>query len=90
MAQRRQGEGSYNIPYPPPADWGTTPGMFSGVVMGVTRVAVSGASKWRDFEVEGDVGINHNTNDQHIVGATHTGFEGRVKVAIEPRWSVNF
>ena len=90
VAHRRQGEGSYNIPFPPPADWGTTPGIFSGVVMGVTRVAVSGASKWRDFEVGGDVGINHNTNDQHIVGATHTGLEGRVKVAIEPRWSVNF
>jgi len=44
----------------------------------------------RDFEVSGDVGVNHNTNDQHIVGATHTGFEGRVKVAIEPRWSISF
>lgn len=90
VAHRRQGEGSYNIPFPAPADWATTPGMFSGVVMGVTRVAVRGASKWRDFEVGGDVGINHNTNDQHIVGATHTGFEGRVKIAIEPRWSVSF
>src|SRR6266446_4139723 len=83
VAHRRQGEGSYNIPFPAPADWATTPGMFSGVVMGVTRVAVSGASKWRDFEVGGDVGFNHNTNDQHIVGGTHTAFEGRVKVAIE-------
>jgi hypothetical protein len=89
-AHRRQGEGSYNIPFPLPADYATTPGMFSGVVMGVTRLGLSGASKWRDFEVGGDVGVNHNTNDQHIVGATHTGFEGRVKVAIEPRWSINF
>ena len=90
VAHRRQGEGSYNIPFPPPADWGTTPGMFSGVVMGVTRIAVTGTSKWRDFEVGYDVGLNHNTNDQHIVGATHTGLEGRVKLSIEPRWSVNF
>jgi hypothetical protein len=89
-AHRRQGEGSYNIPFPLPADYATTPGLFSGVVMGVTRLGLSGASKWRDFEVGGDVGVNHNTNDQHIVGATHTGFEGRVKVAIEPRWSINF
>jgi hypothetical protein len=89
-AHRRQGEGGYNVPFPIPADYGTTPGIFSGVVMGVTRLGLSGATKWRDFEVGGDVGVNHNTNDQHLVGATHTGFEGRVKVAIEPRWSINF
>jgi hypothetical protein len=90
VAHRRQGEGSYNIPFPLPADFATTPGIFSGVVMGVTRVGVSGATRWRDFEVGGDVGVNHNTNDLHVVGATHTGFEGRVKLAIEPRWSVSF
>jgi hypothetical protein len=90
VAHRRQGEGNYNTPFPLPADFATTPGIFSGVVMGVTRAAVSGATRWRDFEVGGDVGVNHVTNDQHVVGATHTGFEGRVKVAIEPRWSVNF
>ncbi len=90
IAHRRQGEGSYNVPFPLPADYATTPGIFSGVVMGVTRLALSGASKWRDIEIGGDVGVNHNTNDQHIVGATHTGLEGRVKVAIEPRWSVSF
>ncbi|MEA2763353.1 MAG: hypothetical protein QOD47_2637 [Gemmatimonadaceae bacterium] len=89
-AHRRQGEGSYNTPFPLPADFATTPGMFSGVVMGVTRVALSGASRWRDFEVSGDVGVNHNTNDQHVVGATQTSFEGRIKVAIEPRWSISF
>jgi hypothetical protein len=89
-AHRRQGEGGYNVPFPLPIDYGTTPGIFSGVVMGVTRLGVSGATKWWDFEVGGDVGVNHNTNDQHVVGATHTGFEGRVKVAIEPRWSVSF
>jgi hypothetical protein len=90
VADRRQGEGSYNLPFPAPADYGTTPGMFSGVIIGVSRVAVSGASKWRDVEVSGDLGLNHSTNDQHVTGVTHTGFEGRVKLAIEPRWSVNF
>jgi hypothetical protein len=90
VAHRRQGEGSYNTPFPLPANYATTPGIFSGVVMGVTRVALSGATRWRDFEVGGDVGVNHNSNDQHVVGATHTAFEGRVKVAIEPRWSINF
>jgi len=90
LAHRRQGEGSYNTPFPLPADWGTTPGIFSGIVMGVTRAAVSGASRWRDFEVSGDVGVNHVTNDAHVTGVSHTSFDGRVKVAIEPRWSVIF
>ena len=89
-AHRRQGEGSYDIPFPQPADYATTPEIFDGVVMGVTRVGVSGASRWWDFEFSGDLGINHNTNDQHVSGATSTAFEGRLKVAIEPRWSVSF
>jgi hypothetical protein len=89
-AHRRQGEGSYNLPYPLPADYGSTPGMFSGVAMGVTRVGLSGASRWTDVEVGGDVGINRSTNFAHVPGDTRTAFEGRVKVAIEPRWSVSF
>ena len=89
-AHRRQGEGDYNVPFPDPTQYATTPGIFSGIVMGVTRVGVSGASKWRDVELGGDIGLNHVTNDGHITGATRTAFEGRVKFAIEPRWSVNF
>jgi hypothetical protein len=90
VAHRRQGEGSYNAPFPAPADYGTTPGIFQGVIMGVTRLGLSGSSRWRDVELGGDLGINHVTNDQHIVGETRIGFEGRVKFAIEPRWSVSF
>jgi hypothetical protein len=90
VAHRRQGEGDYRATYPVPAQYATTPGIFSGVVMGVTRVAVSGASRWKDFELGGDVGINHTTNDLHLAGATRTAFEGRLKIAVEPRWSVSF
>jgi hypothetical protein len=90
VAHRRQGEGSYNLPYPDPIDYAATPGMFSGVVMGVTRAAVSGAARWRDFEVGGDVGVNHTTNDSHITGVSRTAFEGRLKIALEPRWSISF
>lgn len=89
-AHRRQGEGNYNDPFPAPIDYATTAGILSGVVMGVTRVGISGASKWRDFELGGDVGVNHVTNDGHVAGASRTSFEGRVKLAVEPRWSVNF
>jgi hypothetical protein len=89
-AYRRQGEGSYNRPFPLPADYASTPAIFSGTVMGVTRVGVSGVSRWRDFEVSADVGVNHDSNDGHITGASNTAFEGRVKFAVEPRWSVSF
>jgi hypothetical protein len=51
---------------------------------------LSGASRFSVFEVGGDVGVNHTTNFQRIVGASRTRFEGRVKVAIEPRWSLSF
>jgi len=90
VAHRRQGEGSYNLPYPAPIDYATTPGMFFGVVMGVTRAAVSGATRWRDFEIGGDIGVNHTTNDAHVTGVSRTGFEGRLKIALEPRWSISF
>jgi hypothetical protein len=90
VAHRRQGEGDYRLAFPVPADYATTPGIFSGVVMGVTRVGVSGASQWRDFELSGDVGVNHNSNDAHVTGASRTSFEGRVKFAIQPRLSISF
>ncbi len=89
-AHRRQGQGSYNVPFPVPADYATTPGIFSGIVMGVTRLGVSGGSRWRDLELSGDVGANHSTNYGHVSGVTNTSFEGRVKLAIEPRWSISF
>lgn len=90
VAHRRQGEGSYNTPFPAPANYAAAPGIFSGVMMGVTRGAVSGATRWRDFEISGDVGLNHITNDAHTTGVSRTAFEGRLKIAAEPRWSISF
>ena len=51
---------------------------------------VNGVSRWRDLELIGDIGINHSTNYLHVAGASNTAFAGRVKVAIEPRWSLSF
>ncbi len=89
-AHRRQGQGDYRTPYPVPADFPTTPGIFSGVVMRVTRIGLSGASRWNDLELAGDLGINHSTNYLHVAGASNNTFAARVKVAIEPRWSLSF
>jgi len=90
VAHRRQGEGDYRATYPTPAEYASTPGIFSGVVMRVTRFGLSGVSRWRDFELGGDIGINRNTNDLHVSGESRTAFEGRLKVTIEPRWSLSF
>jgi hypothetical protein len=90
LAHRRQGQGDYRAAYPIPADYASTPGIFSGVVMGVTRLGLSGASRFSDVEIGGDVGLNRSTNFMHVSGAKHTALEARLRVALEPRWSVNF
>jgi len=89
-AHRRQGEGDYRAAYPAPADFATTPGIFGGVVMKVTRVALNGASRFGDFEFSGDAGFNRLTNFGHVAGTTRNGFEGRLRMAWEPRFSVSF
>lgn len=90
VAHRRQGEGDYRAVYPAPADYATTPAIFSGVVMGITRFGLSGVSRWREIEVGGDIGVNRATNYLHQAGLSRTGFEGRLKVALAPRWSASF
>lgn len=91
VAHRRQGEGDYRNPYPAVADYGTTPGIFSGIVWTVNRAAVSGAiTIGRDIQIDGEAGINQNTNRMHVRGYDLTEFEGRVRVAFVPRWLVKF
>ncbi|HEU4749295.1 MAG TPA: hypothetical protein VFS56_12395, partial [Gemmatimonadaceae bacterium] len=58
IAHRRQGEGDYRDPFPPSTEYATTPGIFGGRVSGITRFGISGASRWHDFELSGDVGVN--------------------------------
>lgn len=91
FAHRRQGEGDYRNPYPAVADYGTTPGILSGLVWTVNRAAVTGAMTFgRDFQVDGEAGINQNANRMHILGYDLTEFEGRVRVTWVPRWFVRF
>ncbi len=90
-AHRRQGEGDYRNPYPAVADYGTTPGILSGVVWTINRVGVSGAAMFgRDFEIRGDAGVNQNSNRMHVAGYDLTEFEGRVRVTWIPRWLIRF
>lgn len=91
VAHRRQGEGDYRNTYPAIADYGTTPGIFSGLLWTTDRAAVTGAMMiGRDFQVDGEAGINRNVNRMHIPGYDLTEFEGRVRITWVPRWLVNF
>ncbi len=90
LAHRRQGEGDYRAAYPAAADYATTPGFLGGVVMGVTRLGLGGVSRFSLLEVVGDVGVNRVSNDAHVAGVSRTAFEGRLKIALQPRWSVSF
>jgi hypothetical protein len=90
LAHRRQGEGDYRKPIPTADLYAVTRGMLSGVVSHITRVGLSGASHVGYVDIAGDIGINHETNSQHVVGVARTAFEGRVKISVEPPWSVSF
>ncbi len=91
FAHRRQGEGDYRNPYPAVADYGTTPGILSGTVWTIDRAAVTGAVMiGRDFQIDGEGGINRNSNRMHIVGYDLNEFEGRVRLTWVPRWLVKF
>ncbi len=90
VARRRQGEGDYRAPFPTPVEYATTPVIFGGIVSSITRVGVSGASRFSDFELSGDVGINRVGNDAEQRGVSANGFQGRIRLAWEPRMSVSF
>lgn len=90
VARRRQGEGDYRDPFPATADYPNTPTIFGGVVTNITRLGLSGASRLSDFELSGDIGFNRVSDEAQARGVSTAGFQGRVKIALEPRWSVSF
>jgi len=90
VARRRQGEGDYRDAFPLPADYATTPGIFGGIVSDIVRLGVTGASRWSDLELSGDIGVNKVDDDVELRGVSVNGFQARVKLAWEPRWSVAF
>ncbi|MFL5581963.1 MAG: hypothetical protein ACJ8AO_16460 [Gemmatimonadaceae bacterium] len=86
VAGRRQGEGDFRLPFPPPEEYEATPEFLAGVVTHVTRfgVSASGATGWA--ELTGDVGYNRVRNAGHVEGRSEGGFEGRVRVSLETPW----
>jgi hypothetical protein len=87
VAYRRQGAGDYREPYPALAQRATWPTIFEGVVVKTLRIGASSAMRLAPgIEVTADAGLNRSQNDLRVPGATMTRAEGRVRVALEPRW----
>jgi hypothetical protein len=87
VAFRRQGEGDYLQPFPPPAQWPTWPGFLQGQTIRTFRVGASGALRLAPgVELHGDVGFNRVMDADRVVGRTVNGAEGRIRLAWEPRW----
>lgn len=86
-ALRRQGEGDYRLPYPPAAEYPTTPTIFAGDVARVLRLAASAGGRLAGgFELSADVGVNRIEDSNAVTGPDGTRFEGRVRVEWSPRW----
>lgn len=85
-AFRRQGEGDYHLPYPAVQQYGSVPGFLQGTVEHVARLAVSGAAMVAPgVEITGDVGVNHLTNADHVVGATANRAAATARLQWTPR-----
>jgi hypothetical protein len=85
-AYRRQGQGDYHLPYPTPDEYATTRGFLQGVVERVARVGVSGGAMLAPgLELTADVGVQHLTNADHLVGTSRNMFAGRARVQWTPR-----
>ncbi|HEX2723757.1 MAG TPA: hypothetical protein VHM24_12640 [Gemmatimonadaceae bacterium] len=90
-AHRRQGEGDFRKIYPEKSQYAVTPVFLAGTVWTANRVGVSGAAMvGRDFRIQGDIGLNHNTNRMNVRGYDATELEGRVRATWVPRWRIRF
>lgn len=83
VARRRQGEGDYRLPFPRPAEYGTTPGFLAGRTLSVLRVALTGAASAGDFTASWDAGVNRAGGR----GSGTTAVEARITIRWEPDWA---
>lgn len=85
-AYRRQGQGDYHLPFPLPEAYPTTPGFLQGVIEKVARAGVEGGGMIAPgFELTADVGINHVTNSQHLIGVTKNEIAAEARFQWTPR-----
>ena len=82
-ARRRQGEGDYRTPFPAVSDYGETPEIFEGVVVGTHRAA----AQWSMAGVISafaDIGYNWAVNVGGVVGLKRNGPEARLRLEVTP------
>jgi hypothetical protein len=85
-AYRRQGQGDYHLPFPAPAAYPTTPGFLQGIVEKVARAGIEGGGMIAPgFELTADVGVNHVTNSDHLIGVTRNTIAARARFQWTPR-----
>jgi len=76
----RQGEGDFRLPYPPVAQYDSTPTLFAGVVERTLRLAIAGRTtqKGGRWVLSGDGGVHLIDNYQHVSGVSKTRWVGRI------------
>ena len=78
----RQGEGRINDPFPTPAEAGTTPQLFIGVVERTWRAALGVSGRQGPVDLGANAGFHHVVNADHIEGRTANRFEGRLQATL--------
>jgi hypothetical protein len=76
----RQGEGDFRQPYPPVADYGTTPTIFAGVVQRTARLALGASWQRGPWGVTGNGGVHFVRNVGHVRGMNETTWVGTVSL----------
>ncbi len=80
---QRQGEGRINDPYPLSVNGNqVTPMLFIGTVSHTYRAAVGVTGRWWPFDLAGNVGFHHVTNDQNRLGVTVNRVVARVQATV--------
>lgn len=83
----RQGEGDFRQPYPPAANYATTPVFLAGIVERTVRLAVGARADSRRLGLRGDAGVHFVRNAGHVSGARDTRFVGSVALEYRLTWS---
>ena len=82
VAHRRQGEGDYRLPFPPAAEYATTPAFLAGRPSRTWRAALAGGMVLGPLDLHADVGFNRTSDADHEARRVRSGVVGRVRATI--------
>jgi hypothetical protein len=82
----RQGEGDIRAPFPPPAEWPGTPGLFAGVQERTVRLALGARGVvGTALYLDATAAIHRRANADHVRGRAATQFVGHLAASFEWR-----